>query len=106
MLTATKKASIKKEQQPSNQAVKLYQKCLMALKGPNIARIVWFEILTEDERRQLGNNLGKAFSKYEAELNPFPHPRSLETIESNAMLRGSEVSLKKAEAFKLIKLII
>jgi len=86
MVKATKKTSSKTENQPSNEAMKLYQKCLVALKGRNIARIVWFDILTEEERRRLGNNLGKAFLKYQKqdgvvgiwrELHQISHPHAV-----------------------------
>jgi N-acetylglucosamine malate deacetylase 1 len=47
----------------------------------------------------------KAFGKYKTELEKFPHPRSLEFIESLSMIRGTESGCKRAEAFNLIKKI-
>ena len=43
---------------------------------------------------------------YSSELRKFPHPRSLEVIEALAKKRGSEVGVKYAEAFYLIREII
>jgi hypothetical protein len=47
----------------------------------------------------------KAFKMYKSEVMKFPHPRSLEAIENLAIQRGVESSLKKAEAFQLIRCI-
>ena len=48
----------------------------------------------------------KAFKMYKSEVMKFPHPRSIEAIENLAIQRGVESSLKKAEAFQLIRNII
>jgi len=45
----------------------------------------------------------KAFKMYKSEVRKFPHPRSIEAIENLAIQRGVECSLKKAEAFQLIR---
>ncbi len=45
----------------------------------------------------------KAIKCYKSELRAFPHPRSLKGIEILAQKRGSEVSLKFAEAFMLFR---
>ena len=47
----------------------------------------------------------KAFNVYKSEVMKFPHPRSLKAIENLAIQRGIESSLKKAEAFQLIRSI-
>ena len=48
----------------------------------------------------------KAFQKcIKSEVKKFPHPRSIEAIENLAIQRGVESSLKKAEAFQLIRSI-
>ena len=39
---------------------------------------------------------------YESELRPFPHPRSREAISARAMLLGSHVGVRAAEAFDLV----
>jgi LmbE family N-acetylglucosaminyl deacetylase len=44
-----------------------------------------------------------ALQCYQTEKREFPHPRSAKSIEVLAMKRGSEVGLKAAEAFMLIK---
>jgi len=48
----------------------------------------------------------KAMKAYESELKQYPQPRSLEIIEALAKKRGSEVGVKFAEAFILIREII
>jgi LmbE family N-acetylglucosaminyl deacetylase len=48
----------------------------------------------------------KAFKMYKSEVMKFPHPRSLEAIESFAIQRGVESKFKKAEAFQLIRNIV
>lgn len=48
----------------------------------------------------------KAMKAYKSELKQYPHPRSLEVIEALAKKRGSEVGVKLAEAFVLIRQII
>ena len=48
----------------------------------------------------------KAFKMYKSEVRKFPHPRSIEAIENLAIQRGVESSLKKAEAFQLIRSIV
>ena len=48
----------------------------------------------------------KAFKMYKSEVRKFPHPRSIEAIENLAIQRGVECSLKKAEAFQLIRSIL
>ena len=45
----------------------------------------------------------KAFSLYKSEVKEYPHPRSLEAISIFAKKRGTEVGLKAAEAFILLK---
>ena len=48
----------------------------------------------------------EAFKMYKSEVMKFPHPRSIEAIENLAIQRGVECSLKKAEAFQLIRYIV
>jgi LmbE family N-acetylglucosaminyl deacetylase len=48
----------------------------------------------------------KAMHCYQSELQPTPHPRSLQAIETLAKQRGSTVSLAAAEAFMLVRQII
>ena len=44
----------------------------------------------------------KAFKNYKSEIEKFPHPRSLQSIENMAIMRGIESGLMKAEAFNLV----
>ena len=48
----------------------------------------------------------KASQIYESEVEQFPHPRSVESIENLALRRGIESGLKKAEAFQLVRQIL
>ena len=48
----------------------------------------------------------EAMKAYGSELKQYPHPRSLEIIEALAKKRGSEVGVKFAEAFMLIREIV
>ena len=45
----------------------------------------------------------KAFRKMETELRPWPHSRSLESIEHHARNRGASVGVTAAEAFVLLR---
>lgn len=46
-----------------------------------------------------------ALNCYAEEMRPFPHARSQEAVESLARLRGSQVGLKAAEAFTVLRQI-
>jgi LmbE family N-acetylglucosaminyl deacetylase len=48
----------------------------------------------------------KAMMAYKSELKSYPHPRSLKGIRALAIKRGSEVGLKAAEAFMLVREIL
>jgi LmbE family N-acetylglucosaminyl deacetylase len=45
----------------------------------------------------------RALEAYAEEMRPFPHPRSLEAIDSLAAWRGASAGLKAAEAFTVIR---
>lgn len=47
-----------------------------------------------------------AMDHFTTQLTEFPHPRSIEAIESLAKLRGSTICVKAAEAFCLVRRII
>ena len=47
----------------------------------------------------------KAMKKYKSEIKKFPHPRSKEGILNLSKLRGSQVLMKYAEAFKVEKIL-
>lgn len=42
----------------------------------------------------------RATEAYETEMRPFPHARSLKSLEALARLRGSQVGVEEAEAFR------
>jgi LmbE family N-acetylglucosaminyl deacetylase len=86
-----------------------------------IKRILSYEVLSETEWGQplkpfspdvyidISATLKKkiaAMKAYQSELKQPCHPRSLELIEALAKKRGSEVKVKFAEAFKLIREVI
>jgi N-acetylglucosamine malate deacetylase 1 len=45
----------------------------------------------------------KALARYETEIRDFPHPRSIGAVRALAAKRGSEVGLRAAEAFQLVR---
>lgn len=48
----------------------------------------------------------EAMKCYQSQLFDFPHPRSLEAIESLSKLRGSTICVNNAESFMLIRSIL
>ena len=46
-----------------------------------------------------------AMSFYQSELRDFPHPRSLEGIQSNAQNCGMKVELNFAKAFEVVRIV-
>ena len=48
----------------------------------------------------------KAFEAYRSQLRSFPHERSLESLRALAMLRGSTVGFRAAEAFVALRNLI
>ena len=51
------------------------------------------------------NDKIKAMKSYNKELENFPHPRSLKSIEALSIKRGMESGCKKAEAFMVLRKI-
>ena len=51
------------------------------------------------------NKKVKAFLKYKSQVKKFPHPRSKESIVNLSKVRGSQVFMKYAEAFKIEKIL-
>ena len=47
----------------------------------------------------------KALEEYDREMRPFPHARSFEAVEAQAIYRGSMMGLQRAEAFSVIRQI-
>ena len=62
----------------------------------------YYEKLTEIHLKKKTD----AMSAYKSQLNDFPHPRSLKSIEYLAHLRGSFIGVNAAEAFYLNRLIL
>lgn len=61
---------------------------------------VWVDI-TETIDKKI-----KAMSCFKSQLIAFPHPRSLEAIESLSRLRGSTICRENAESFMLVRSIL
>ena len=97
----------------------VFESSLVAMRPPTtVKRILSYETLSETE---WGNplepfnpnsyeDISKTFDKkllamkeFVSELKEFPHPRSLEAIESLAKKRGCEVGVNYAESFLLIR---
>jgi N-acetylglucosamine malate deacetylase 1 len=58
---------------------------------------------------ELGASLEKkvaAMACYKQELRDFPHPRSLEAIRTQAVLRGTQCGVSAAEAFRMVRKVI
>jgi LmbE family N-acetylglucosaminyl deacetylase len=98
----------------------VFEASLVATRPGNhkIKRILSYETLSETEWGQpiepfIPNvyvDISETFEKkidamkaYESELKQYPHPRSLEIVEALAKKRGSEVGVKFAEAFMLVR---
>ena len=58
----------------------------------------WFVDITEQWDRKL-----KALNIYEQEMRPWPHSRSVQSLEYLARLRGSHIGRQYAEAFTLLR---
>lgn len=61
---------------------------------------VWIDITSTIEKKL------QSMACYKSQLFEFPHPRSLEAIESLSKLRGSTICVHNAESFMLIRSII
>jgi hypothetical protein len=66
------------------------------------SRVVQFQPTTYEDISTEISSKNEAMLEYESEVEHFPHPRSIESIESLAKYRGSQSGLKLAEAFRLI----
>ena len=87
----------------------------------NLKKILSYEVLSETEwneneksfnpnyfvmldKSDIDNKV-KAFLKYRSQTKKFPHPRSKEAIVNLSKVRGSQVFMKYAEAFKVEKIL-
>ena len=87
----------------------------------NVTRILSGEVLSSSEYTEFNQrftpnvfvNIEKYIDKkvdilrlYKNELRDWPHPRSLQAVKNLAEMRGSEIGIKGAEAFLLLRDII
>jgi len=90
-------------------------------KKSSLKKILSYEVLSETEWNEDSktfnpnyyvnltksdlNNKVKAFLKYKSQVKKFPHPRSKEAIRNLSKVRGSQVFIEYAEAFKVEKIL-
>ena len=90
-------------------------------KKNNIKKILSYEVLSETEWNENEKSFNpnyfvkldksdidkkvKAFLKYKSQVKKFPHPRSKEAIINLSKVRGSQVFMNYAEAFKVEKIL-
>ena len=79
-------------------------KNLFSYEIPGIVKNPFSPTVYEDISKEISYKI-KAFNCYKSEIEKFPHPRSIESIESLSLQRGMESGLKKAESFELIRSI-
>jgi LmbE family N-acetylglucosaminyl deacetylase len=71
---------------------------------PAIIKFAFTPTVYEDIHKEFPTKI-KAFKQYKTEIMKFPHPRSIEAIETLSKFRGMESGLIRAEGFQLIKKI-
>ena len=90
-------------------------------KKNNLKKILSYEVLSETEWNENEESFSpnyfvnlsksdinqkiKSFLKYKSQVKKYPHPRSKEGILNLSRVRGSQVFMKYAEAFKVEKII-
>ena len=90
-------------------------------KKSNLKKILSYEVLSETEWNENEKSFNpnyfiklskndinkkiKAFLKYKSQVKKFPHPRSKESILNLSRVRGSQVFMEYAEAFKVEKIL-
>lgn len=90
-------------------------------KKNNLKKILSYEVLSETEWNENEKSFSpnyfldlskseinqkiKSFLKYKSQVKKFPHPRSKEGILYLSRVRGSQVFMKYAEAFKVEKIV-
>ena len=72
---------------------------------PGITKFPFQPTIYENIEKQFTYKI-KALNEYKTEIKEFPHPRSIEAIESLSVYRGMESGFVKAESFELIRNII
>ena len=106
--------------------VEVAKSAMVALRpvtAPNLKAIYAYETLSETEWNipsvenvfipnvwsDISNYLDiklQAMNCYQTQIKEFPHPRSLEAIEALAKYRGSNICVKYAESFMLIRSLL
>lgn len=94
----------------------VFRATMVAIRPPKKIKTLSYEVLSSTECSNIGfkpnvyvdikgfiKKKKEAFKIYDSEVKKYPHPRSLGSIEVLAKMRGIEVVLEYAEAFKLIK---
>jgi len=71
---------------------------------PGVVKKPFFPTVYEDISKEISFKI-KAFKCYKSEIEKFPHPRSIQSIETLSLHRGMESNLKNAESFELIRSI-
>ena len=79
-------------------------KKILSYEIPSIAKESFSPTTYYDISKEFNSKI-RALKAYSSEVNEFPHLRSIKYIESLALVRGAEVGLKKAEAFRLVRSI-
>ena len=90
-------------------------------KKSNLKKILSYEVLSETEWNEDEKSFNpnyfielnksdinkkiKAFLKYKSQVKKFPHPRSKEGIMNLSKIRGSQVFMEYAEAFRVEKIL-
>ena len=90
-------------------------------KKNNLKKVLSYEVLSETEWNENEKSFSpnyfihlsktdinkkiKAFLKYKSQVQKFPHPRSSEAIYSLSRIRGSQVFMEYAEAFRVEKIL-
>lgn len=90
-------------------------------KESNLKKILSYEVLSETEWNEEEKSFNpnyfiklsksdinkkiKAFLRYSSQVQKFPHPRSVEAIYSLSKIRGSQVFMNYAEAFRVEKIL-
>ena len=80
-------------------------KQILSYEVPAIVRTPFIPNTYEEISKEIHHKI-YAFKMYKSEIRKYPHPRSLESIESLAIQRGIESGLNRAESFQLIKSIL
>ena len=90
-------------------------------KKNNLKKILSYEVLSETEwnedeksfspnyfislKKNEINLKVKAFLKYKSQIKKYPHPRSKEAIINLSKVRGSNVFMEYAEAYKIERIL-